>query len=69
MQCQRCLRGNNAHQRVRSDALDVVVCDACAEEAKRLGLATEAVQPVERFAGDYSATGSIAVSGPLKRSL
>ncbi len=50
--------------------MDIVVCDACAEEARRLGLATEAVQPVGRFGGDsYSATGSMAVSGPLKRSL
>ena len=41
MQCQRCLRGEEAHHRVKSETMDIAVCDTCAEEARRLGLATK----------------------------
>ena len=41
MKCQRCLSGKEAIYRVYSDALDTVVCAACADEARRLGLDVE----------------------------
>jgi hypothetical protein len=41
MKCQRCLSGEEATYRVRSDALEMVVCAACAAEARKLGLDVE----------------------------
>jgi hypothetical protein len=41
MKCQRCVRGEEATCRVRSDVIDMKVCAACAGEARRLGLAVE----------------------------
>jgi len=41
MNCQRCSRGEEASYRVRSDLIDMKVCAACADEARRLGLAVE----------------------------
>jgi hypothetical protein len=41
MKCQRCLSGEKATYRVYSDALDIGVCAACADEARRLGLTVE----------------------------
>lgn len=42
MKCQRCLCGEEeATCRVRSDVIDMKVCAACADEARRLGLAVE----------------------------
>jgi hypothetical protein len=41
MKCQRCVRGEEATYRVRSDVIDMKVCAACADEARRLGLAVE----------------------------
>jgi protein-arginine kinase activator protein McsA len=41
MKCQRCCRREEATYHVRSDIIDMKVCAACAEEARRLGLATE----------------------------
>ena len=46
MKCQRCLRGEAAY-RVHSDAIDMKVCAACAEEAQRLGIAVEVFDPGE----------------------
>jgi hypothetical protein len=43
MKCQRCMRGEEATYRVRSDVIDMKVCAACADEARRLGLAVEAL--------------------------
>jgi protein-arginine kinase activator protein McsA len=40
MKCQRCLKGEAAY-RVHSDAIDMKVCAACAEEIQRLGIAVE----------------------------
>ena len=40
MKCQRCSNGEAAY-RVHSDAIDMKVCAACAEEAQRLGIAVE----------------------------
>ena len=41
MKCQRCCRREEATYHVRSDIIDMKVCAACAEEARRLGLAVE----------------------------
>jgi hypothetical protein len=41
MKCQRCCRREEASCRVRSDIIDMKVCAACADEARRLGLAVE----------------------------
>jgi hypothetical protein len=41
MKCQRCLSGEEVKYRVYSDALDIAVCAACADEARRLGLTVE----------------------------
>ena len=41
MKCQRCLSGQEATYRVRSDVIDMKVCAACADEARRLGIAVE----------------------------
>jgi hypothetical protein len=43
MECQRCLLGKEAKYRVYSDVLDMKVCAACADEARRLGIAVEAL--------------------------
>jgi hypothetical protein len=48
MKCQRCLRGEEATYRVRSDVIDMKVCAACADEARRLGLAVERLSDGER---------------------
>ena len=47
MRCQRCFRANEARHRVRSEAIDIAVCDTCAEEARRLGLAIEVFNAFE----------------------
>jgi hypothetical protein len=41
MKCQRCVGGEEATYRVRSDVIDMKVCAGCADEARRLGLAVE----------------------------
>jgi hypothetical protein len=46
MKCQRCLKGEAAY-RVHSDAIDMKVCAACAEEAQRLGIAVEVLDERE----------------------
>jgi hypothetical protein len=38
MKCQRCPRGEDATFRVVTDLIDMRVCTACAEEARRLGI-------------------------------
>jgi len=43
MKCQRCLSGEEASCRVRSDVIDMKVCAVCADEAKRLRLSVEAL--------------------------
>jgi hypothetical protein len=53
MQCQRCFRGDEAHHRVLTDTIDLAVCETCAEEARRLGLATEVLRPFEYVPDDY----------------
>jgi hypothetical protein len=41
MKCERCCEREEATYRVRSDVIDMKVCAACADEARRLGLAVE----------------------------
>jgi hypothetical protein len=41
MKCGRCLSGEEATYRVYSDALDMAVCAACADEARKLGIGVE----------------------------
>jgi hypothetical protein len=43
MECQRCLLGKEAKYRVYTDLIDMKVCETCAEEARRLGIAVEAL--------------------------
>jgi hypothetical protein len=43
MECQRCLLGKEAKYRVYSDLIDMKVCETCADEARRLGIAVEAL--------------------------
>jgi hypothetical protein len=39
--CERCLTGEDATFRACSDLIDMAVCAACAEEARRLGITVE----------------------------
>jgi len=41
MNCQRCLRNEAATYRVFTDILDMKVCPACADEARKLGINVE----------------------------
>ena len=43
MKCQRCLSGEEASCRVRSEVIDMKVCAVCADEARRLRLTVEAL--------------------------
>lgn len=45
MKCQRCLRGEEATYRVHTDLIDIKVCTACADEARKLGIAVEVLDP------------------------
>lgn len=45
MECQRCLTGKEAKYRVYTDLIDVKVCEACADEARRLGITVEVLDP------------------------
>jgi hypothetical protein len=41
MECQRCSTGKEAKYRVYTDVINMKVCAACAEEARKLGIAVE----------------------------
>ncbi len=41
MHCERCLRGEEARYRVYTDAMEIAVCAACADEARNLGITVE----------------------------
>jgi hypothetical protein len=41
MNCERCLRAEEARYRAYSDIIDMKVCGACAADGRRLGLAIE----------------------------
>lgn len=43
MKCQRCLKDAEATCRVYTDVIDMKVCSVCADEARRLGIAVEAL--------------------------
>src|SRR5438309_717440 len=43
MKCRRCLKDAEATCRVYTDVIDMKVCSACADEARRLGIAVEAL--------------------------
>lgn len=38
MKYQRCLSGEEAAYRANTDLIDTLICAACAEEARRLGI-------------------------------
>jgi hypothetical protein len=48
MKCQRCFRGEEAKYRVYTDIIDMKVCAACAEEARKLGIAVEVLEDGEK---------------------
>lgn len=48
MECQRCLLGKEAKYRVYSDLIDMKVCETCADEARRLGIAVEVLDDGEK---------------------
>jgi hypothetical protein len=48
MECQRCLTGKQAKYRVYTDIMDMKVCEACADEARKLGIAVEVLDDGER---------------------
>ena len=41
MKCERCLRGEEAKYRVYTDAMEMAVCAACADEARNLEITVE----------------------------
>ena len=43
MKCKRCLSGEEAAYRVYTDVLDMAVCAACADEARKLGIGVESL--------------------------
>src|SRR4030095_2739049 len=48
MECQRCLLGKEAKYRVYTDLIDMKVCETCADEARRLGIAVEPLDDGEK---------------------
>lgn len=47
MECQRCLTGKEAKYRVHTDIIDMKVCEVCADEARKLGIAVEVLDDGE----------------------
>ena len=41
MKCERCCRAEEAQYRVCTDAIDMKVCEPCAEEAREMGIKVE----------------------------
>ncbi len=54
MTCQRCLIGKEATYRAYTEAMEMEVCRTCADEAQRLGIAVEILDPGERKNGAKS---------------
>jgi hypothetical protein len=48
MKCERCSR-DQATYRVYSETINMKVCRACAEEARRLGIAVELLHSSQRI--------------------
>ena len=44
MKCKRCM-DSPAEYRARTDAMNIEVCEACAREARRLGIAVQVLRP------------------------
>jgi hypothetical protein len=47
MECQRCLLGKEAKYRVYTDIIDMKICEVCADEARKLGIAVEVLDDGE----------------------
>jgi hypothetical protein len=47
MECQRCSTSKEAKYRVYTDIIDMKVCAACADEARRLGIGVEVLDSRE----------------------
>jgi protein-arginine kinase activator protein McsA len=60
MKCERCRGREEAAYRVRSDVIDMKVCAACADEARNLGLAVEAIDG-EKKAAESSVTWGVGM--------
>lgn len=43
MECERCFTGEEAKYRAYSDMIDLKVCAVCADKARKLGIAVEAL--------------------------
>lgn len=43
MKCQRCFKVQDIQYRVYTEVIDLKVCSSCAEEARELGIAVEAL--------------------------
>lgn len=41
MECERCFTGDEARYRVYTDIIDMKVCSACADKARKIGIAVE----------------------------
>lgn len=48
MECQRCLTGKEAKYRVYTDIIDMKVCEACADEARKRRIAVEVLDDGEK---------------------
>jgi len=46
--CERCLNSEGAQYRVYTDAIDMKVCQSCAEEARRIGMKVELLGLLKR---------------------
>jgi hypothetical protein len=46
MNCERCLRAEEARYRAYSDIIDMKVCGACAADGWQLGLTIEVLDPL-----------------------
>jgi len=62
MECQRCLLGKEAKYRVYSDLIDMKVCETCADEARRLGIAVEVLDDGEKKPRIRQCTGILRSS-------
>ena len=49
MQCERCRSGAEAIFRVRTDILDMMVCSACAKEAREIGIPVVVLESTNDF--------------------
>ena len=57
MNCERCFRSEEAKYRVHTDVIDMKVCAACAEKARKLRIAVEGL--IEEMKKATKAKGSL----------